>query len=591
MDLSGRTLGHYRLIGRVARGGMADVYKARQENLDRIVALKVLPPMLRQDDTFQARFEREARAIARLHHPNILTVYDYGEQDDLTYIVMEYTPGGTLQDRMRGPLPLQEAVGIACHLGRALDYAHRHGVIHRDVKPSNVLFSEEGWPLLSDFGLVKLAHESTGITRPSASMGTPEYMSPEQGRGQPVDHRTDIYALGALLYEMVTGHPPFTAESLVGLIVLHATEPLPCPRLHRPDLPPEIESVIVKALAKAPEDRYDSAGEMVDALHEAWLQAQAERPDLQEGALPRRRPARRSRQKRWRAAWITLLTLALLAGTSVAAWMFGPWLQARNVQAAASTVPPLARGVLATPTFTSLPRLTETPSRTPTATVVPTHTPTATQTRTPSPTATASPTPAPVLPRAVAKRSASLFKGPSAQTEELDVVGLGESVAIKGRSDEWEYGRWLYVVTAKGSEGFVAEPRFEYTSTWRTFSIIYVDRSELVAVSTPATSPTARLSVTPGPLQIEYIWPSSACDDRGNWTAIFQVKISGGDGQSYKLYWDEEPVTYKVKVEELDVVLIERPGDIGRLVGTVRVESGGQRASMKADAIKSCNGE
>ena len=600
MDLSGKILGHYRLIAKIGKGGMADVYQARQESLDRTVALKVLPSTLRQDDTFQARFEREARAIARLHHPNILTVYDYGEQDDLTYIVMEYSPGGTLQDRMRRPLSLQEAIEIACHLGRALDYAHRHGVIHRDVKPSNVLLTEEGWPLLSDFGLVKIAHESTGITRPSTSMGTPEYMSPEQGQGKPVDHRTDIYALGVVLYEMVTGQPPFTADSPVGLILQHATESLPPPRLHRPDLPAGVEAVIVKALAKAPGDRYASAGDMVDALQAAWLQVQAETPDRRQNVRPKRRPAARkvraadlSRPKRWVAAWGPALALALLICGVTLATMLVPWLQERSGQVAASTALAPARRGLATPTFTSLPNRAEPPSLTPPATATATHSPTATPSRTPTSTATATPTatttPTPALPRAVANESASLFKSPSAESEELGIVGLGESVEIVGRADEWQHGRWLYIVTGKGTKGFVAEPRFTYTSTWTAFTIINVDRSEVNLVSTPVTRLNARLVVTPGPLQIHYIWPSSICDAQGNWTALFMIKLSGGDGRNYKLYWNDEPVDLTVKVEEPDVAVFERPGDIGLLVGTVRVESGGQRASLQTSVSKRCS--
>jgi hypothetical protein len=283
---------------------------------------------------------------------------------------------------------------------------------------------------------------------------------------------------------------------------------------------------------------------------------------------------------------LVLLTIAILS-----AWVLIPWLQARNVQAALSIVRPPTRIALATPTFTSLPRPTEPPSPTASSTATSTHTPTVPPTRTPPPTATATPTatPTPALPRAIADVSASLFKSPSAESEELAIIGSGESVEIKGRADEWDYGRWLYVITKQGDEGFVYEPRFEHQALWDTLQVIEVERTEIKLVSTPAASHSARLVATPGPLQIQYAWPSSVCDSRGNWTAIFQVKISGGDGKNYRLFWDEEPIDFAVKVEELDVAVLQRPGSIGMLVGTVRVESGGQWASMKTSISKECN--
>lgn len=201
------------------------------------------------------------------------------------------------------------------------------------------------------------------------------------------------------------------------------------------------------------------------------------------------------------------------------------------------------------------------------------------------------PTATPTPQRAVASISASLYKGPSAHTKELDIIAPGESVEIVGRSDEWQYGRWLYVRTEEGNEGFVDEPRVVYTATWASLPVVEVDRNELILVSTPVSSRAVRLVVTPGPLQIEYVWPSSICQADGNWTALFLVKISGGDGQNYTFYWDEEPIPYTVKVEERDVAVLQRLGSIGRLVGTVWVESGGQRASMGTSVKKSCSSE
>jgi serine/threonine protein kinase len=254
---------------KIGRGGMADVYKAFQPRLERYVAIKVLPPALARDETFLERFEREAKAVASLRHPNILTIYDYGEQEGLTYLVMEYVEGGTLKQMLGQPLDVQWTAEIVGRVGGALAYAHRHGVIHRDVKPANVLMQEEDWPLLSDFGLAKMVEQSVQLTKTGVGIGTPEYMSPEQGQGQKIDERTDVYSLGVVLYEMLTGQKPFQADTPIVVVLRHVTAPLPLPRRINPDIPESIELVILKALAKSPDDRFQRMGEMVRALEEA----------------------------------------------------------------------------------------------------------------------------------------------------------------------------------------------------------------------------------------------------------------------------------------------------------------------------------
>jgi formylglycine-generating enzyme required for sulfatase activity/outer membrane protein assembly factor BamD (BamD/ComL family) len=268
MDLTGQTLGQYRIMEKIGRGGMADVYKAFQPRLERYVAIKVLPPALARDETFLERFKREARAVASLRHPNILTIHDYGEQEGLTYLVMEYVEGGTLKQRLGQPLDIQWAAEIIGRVGDALAYAHRRGVIHRDVKPANVLMQEEDWPLLTDFGLAKMVEQSVQLTK-SGIVGTPEYMSPEQGQGLEIDERTDIYSLGIVLYEMVTGRKPFEADTPIAVLLKHVGAPLPLPRQVNPGIPEPIELVILKAMAKSPEDRFQRMGEMVRALEEA----------------------------------------------------------------------------------------------------------------------------------------------------------------------------------------------------------------------------------------------------------------------------------------------------------------------------------
>ncbi len=266
-ELDGKQLGPYRVVAQLGEGGMAKVFKAYQASVDRYVALKVLPQSLAKDPQFVERFKQEAQLLARLQHPHILPVHDYGESEGYTYIAMPFIESGTLTDLMRGqPLPLDRAASIIAQVGDALDYAHSQGLVHRDVKPSNVLIDQRGNCLLTDFGIAKMMAGTQHLTSTGAVMGTPAYMSPEQGRGDRVDARSDIYALGIILYELVTGRVPFKAETPLATIFKHIQDPLPLPHLFNPALPEAVERIILKALAKQPEDRYATAGEMVRAL-------------------------------------------------------------------------------------------------------------------------------------------------------------------------------------------------------------------------------------------------------------------------------------------------------------------------------------
>jgi len=266
-NLTGKQLGPYRIIEPLGEGGMAAVYKSYQPGMDRTVALKVLPRLFASDPTFLARFGQEARVIANLEHQNILPVYDFGESDGYTYLVMRFVDGGTLADLLeRERLSLPQVRHVMSQVGGAVAYAHARGVLHRDIKPSNVLIDGSGNCLLSDFGLAKMAEGNVRLTQTGGIMGTPAYMSPEQGLGNPVDARTDIYALGVVLYEIATGRLPFQAETPIALIMKHIHDPLLSPRLHNPELSEAIERVILKALAKQPEDRFGTAGELVGAL-------------------------------------------------------------------------------------------------------------------------------------------------------------------------------------------------------------------------------------------------------------------------------------------------------------------------------------
>ncbi|MBC8508080.1 MAG: protein kinase [Anaerolineales bacterium] len=272
-SLSGKTLGKYQITERLGRGGMAEVYKAYHPQLERYAAVKVLHGFLAEGQDFQARFQREAKAIAALRHPNIVQIYDIDTDEDNYYMVMEFVDGGTLKDRLiqaSGPLAIKEMAHIFRETASALDYAHLQGVLHRDVKPANVLLSESGRVVLTDFGIARIVSD-TQFTVTGTLVGTPAYMSPEQGKGMGIASPSDIYSLGIILYEMVTGKVPFDADTPLAVIHKHINEPLPSPRTIREDIPRVLEAVIVKALAKEPEDRYQSAAEMIDAAENAFL--------------------------------------------------------------------------------------------------------------------------------------------------------------------------------------------------------------------------------------------------------------------------------------------------------------------------------
>nr|HID13905.1 hypothetical protein [Anaerolineae bacterium] len=274
--LIGKTLGKYRITEHLGSGGMAEVYKAYQPGLDRYVAIKVLHSFMADEEDFLTRFQREARVVAMLRHPNIIQVYDFDfdAEDNAYYMVMEFIDGPSLKVRLQEMaregqmLPLEEAIRIVTAVANALDYAHQRGMIHRDVKPANIMFTQEGQVILTDFGIAKMMN-ITGLTASGAMVGTPAYMAPEQGMGQAGDERADIYSLGVVLYQLVTGRLPFGADTPLGIVLKHINEPLPPPTALNPDLPAGIEAVIMRALAKDPGDRYQTAKEFAADLQRA----------------------------------------------------------------------------------------------------------------------------------------------------------------------------------------------------------------------------------------------------------------------------------------------------------------------------------
>jgi WD40 repeat protein/tRNA A-37 threonylcarbamoyl transferase component Bud32 len=270
-SLIGKSLGRYEILEELGEGGMAVVYRANDSRLDRDVAIKVIRKgafPADHIDRILKRFEREAKALARLSHPNIMKVLDYGEHEGSPFLVMEYLPGGTLKKKMGKPMQWEKAIQLILPIAEALDYAHTQNMIHRDVKPSNILLTQRGQPMLTDFGIAKILdlEETQDLTGTNMAMGTPEYMAPEQATAKFVDHRADIYALGIVLYEMVTGRKPFTADTPLAVLFKHASDPLPAPNIYVADLPDGVEKILLKMLAKKPEDRYQSMDELQKAL-------------------------------------------------------------------------------------------------------------------------------------------------------------------------------------------------------------------------------------------------------------------------------------------------------------------------------------
>lgn len=363
-----QTVGRYQIMSELGRGGMSVVYQALDPNTGREVAVKIIPSSLMDNPALRGRFQREAQTVAKLNHPNIVPVYDFGEQNGQPFLVMRLMRGGTLSQRLeKGPMSLDEALPILQSIADALDHAHRNGLVHRDLKPDNILFDQFNTPFLSDFGIVKVAGSSATLTEGNF-IGTPGYISPEQAHGNlDVDSRSDLYSLGVILFEMMTGSRPYQGDTTLQIIVQHIQAPIPSARALNKALPPATDTVISRALAKEPDKRFQTATDMVKAvssLHTGKL-------------LPPPAPPRR-----W-FRWLVGLVLLLLCLFAAATGAGLGYLRSGNV--AAANVPGFALALgLVSPTPTVTPNQT--------ATTTPTSTPSSTPTLTPTPTATTPPT-------------------------------------------------------------------------------------------------------------------------------------------------------------------------------------------------------
>ena len=288
-SLIGQSIGRYHILEQLGEGGMATVYKAYDTRLETDVAVKVIRAenlTIGTMDQALIRFEREAKALARLTHPNIVKVIDYGEYEGKPYLVMEFLPSGTLKKKLGKQMPWQEALSLLLPIAHALDFAHRQNMIHRDVKPSNILITADGEPMLTDFGIAKILdlNDTADLTGTGVGIGTPEYMAPEQWTGNP-SPKSDQYALGVVLYEILTGRKPYPTDTPMAILLKQVNEPLPSPREFVRDLPEKVEKMLLKTLAKDPEDRYANMGDFASAAEsmlrntEQQASVSAVRPD------------------------------------------------------------------------------------------------------------------------------------------------------------------------------------------------------------------------------------------------------------------------------------------------------------------------
>ncbi|MFN8457360.1 MAG: protein kinase [Anaerolineae bacterium] len=491
-DLTGTTLGQYEIVKKIGQGGMAHVFKAYQPTLDRFVAIKVLSPTLAEEPGFTERFHREAQAVARLHHPNILQVFDFGIQDKYSYIVMRYVENSTtLDDLIHTGTPLERLVDYIIQVADALNYAHEQDIVHRDVKPSNILIDGK-WALLSDFGLVKMGQSSSHLTQTGTGLGTPAYMAPEQASGLKVDRRADIYALGIILHRILTGTVPHDAPTPFAILVKRSTEPVPPLRQIKPDIPESVEQVVLRSLSKEPDARYSTATDFAEALKKAKSDPGYREPTLANlrdttmASTPKTPPSTPSLP----IPATSPKKLGLLAGGVIAIvitatlLLGGLWLWFRSDKLIAATDLPV-RNKPTVSIAIDAPKTSAPPVDTPTP-LAPTPTPTSVP---------------PSLPVIIAKTELEVRSGPG---EIYDLVGylpVGAKSDIMGRD---KAGQWWQIktgLTATGAGWIKADPTLvEATGADNVAIALAPPTPTGTATSSPTATPTiATSTATPRP--------------------------------------------------------------------------------------------
>jgi serine/threonine protein kinase len=371
-------IGRYEIRAELGRGGMATVYRAYDPSFDREVAIKVLPRELLHDPQFHDRFKREIKTIASLEHPAIVPVYDVGEDDGVPYFVMRYMTGGSLSNWIaKGKFSLQDAARIIERLASALAYAHKNGIVHRDLKPDNILFDNIGDPFISDFGVAKFTEASTNLTG-SGIIGTPAYMSPEQAQGEPVDNRSDIYGLGVIIFQMLSGKQPYNAATPMGVAVKHITEPVPEILKVNPSLPEATDAIIKTAMAKNKDNRFPTATALSQAMNKAAFGNEKNSPSR--SAAGASGPASRGSRLGFIIGGGVVIVAALAAAFFFRNQLFPSSKGATAAQASATSPLIAAPVVLATSAPTQAPEASATFTLVPaTATTVLTETPASTE--------------------------------------------------------------------------------------------------------------------------------------------------------------------------------------------------------------------
>ena len=477
-NLMGKILGQYHILEEIGRGGMAVVYRAYQPSLQRYVAIKVLPQQFTFDTTFVQRFQQEARAAARLEHPNIVTIHDVGEQQGIHYIVMQELHGLPLNKliQQEGQMPLPRVARIVGQIASALDYAHSQGFVHRDIKPSNIIVEPDDQATLTDFGIAK-AMEGARLTRTGTVMGTPEYMSPEQAKGEAVGPATDVYSLGIVTYEMLAGRVPFEADSTPAILHKQAYERPEPVRTHAPHLPSGVEGVLSKALAKEPEGRFQSAGELACVLQEVlkgklFRYMESEPPTIAAPVVGKKRPG-----------WVLPVFGGLAVLILVALAIFGLWSRGPTLTSSPTMI--AAASETASPSPTQVPP-TDTPS--PTATATAQDTPTAT----PEPTVT--PTLASGKPQIVTHYAINVYSGPGNSYAKVGQTNEGQTLDVIAQNPE---SSWWRVCCIEGEPVWIEADLVEVEGVVDTIRVMEITLPASRATSTHTATPTSMQTPIP----------------------------------------------------------------------------------------------